>query len=750
MFKVRHAIDSLGRNDIDKAIEIYNELKCKYSTSAFDLTIEHLKQKAINTATQLADKQKRFSKEISSLFEALGVEALYVVSMRSRMERRMRVMRDFDHLGISHFLRFVDGVEGYCDPEAHLLYQNYLQRSCDTRPSSKHIPLSAQQIMKKNATVGTFGYLLSQKRVFEDALRSGFRRICVFDDDAFFSDQFDVEMTNLAITSQLPNDFLIFHLGASEYSDEYPINNISPASPKFYRAIPHKTCGSFATVYDYQAFQLILDGINEFDGPFDNVTLGSIYFRYPERCHVIVPNICAADVQTSSIRNGRDQFIHSKKMRWFYTRERYEKFNNPISINVIVRNVSSLPGDLFRQRDNTFFHLKLFYCSQDGIRPLHSDRSAKFSLNASESQPAFDSIYSASDNELPHILPRLPDADFSILWPSTINLTKTDLVNAYFSHLGFPTRTTYSDSPFKTFVQNFDSKTVKGRVSVIIPVARAFDLVKPSIASVIQQEYNDIELIVVIDSPAKLDLDFIKLYISTEINKIDRQGLIFKVIQHSQVRYGCGARNTGLFNSSGEYVSFLDDDDLYLPGRLSAAVDYLTSPSGSAFGACYCGYNGLWSPNEGGDLSRYKEGNLFFELLALQYKSHFVHTGTVTYRARNLFMLQGFDEKYKRHQDIELNARYFRHWHIGCVKSVGMVFKPNRAKVKPTVVIDFQLMLCIKKYIFEDFKAEINQLGKDELNTLLKAHAADLIALSPPAENLGLVSAISMLSAFLI
>lgn len=749
MYKVKDATSALAKNDFERAVEIYKYLKIKYATSAFDLTIDYLKKKIVDNFSLNSEKPKKFPVGISSIFEALGVEAIYVVSMRSQIERRMRVIRELDHLGLSHLLRFIDGIEGYCDPEAQLLYQNYLQRSCDTCLSSKHIPLSAQKIMKKNATVGTFGYLLSQKKLFEDALRSGLQRICVFDDDAFFSDQFDLEACTLAINNQLPNDFLIFHLGASEYSEEYPVNNVSPVSPKLYCAIPHKTCGSFATVYTREAFQLILDGISEFDGPFDNVALGSVYFRYPTRCHVIAPNICAADVQTSSIRNSRDQFIHSEKMRWLCTSERYEQFTKPISINIIVRNISSLSEDLIGKRDNKFFQIRFFYCGQESIRPLHSARSASYSFNANDSQRAFDSIYSACSNELPNILPRLPDADFCVLWPSNINLTKTELVNAYFSHLGFPASTTSTTSSFKTFTQKFDSKTVKGRVSVIMPVARSFDLVKPSIVSVIQQDYNDVELIIVIDSPAKIDLEFIKDFIGGEIGRGNRKSFTFKIIQHSQVRYGCGARNTGLFNSSGEYVCFLDDDDLYLPGRVAKAINYLTSPGGSEFEACYCGYNGLWASNEGEDLSRYKEGNLLFDLLALQYKSHFVHTGTVTYRARSLFMLQGFDEKYKRHQDIELNARYFRYWKIGCVKNVGMVFKPNRSKVKPTVIIDFLLMLCIKRYLLEDFRVEISRFSKDELDVFLNAHAADLKALSPHGENLGQDSATSILRLFL-
>lgn len=93
-------------------------------------------------------------------------------------------------------------------------------------------------------------------------------------------------------------------------------------------------------------------------------------------------------------------------------------------------------------------------------------------------------------------------------------------------------------------------------VSVIITTyKRPLSIVKRSIDSVLNQDYPDIEIIVVDDSPQSYkEYKNIKKYCL-------KHNIIY--IKHEKNKGACAARNTGILNAKGIYISFLDDDDQY-------------------------------------------------------------------------------------------------------------------------------------------------------------------------------------------
>ena len=92
-------------------------------------------------------------------------------------------------------------------------------------------------------------------------------------------------------------------------------------------------------------------------------------------------------------------------------------------------------------------------------------------------------------------------------------------------------------------------------VSVIMPAYNAEQYIASSIESVLNQTFSDFELIIINDGSTDNTLEIINQFIKTDkrINVI------------SQKNQGeTAARNTGLKHAIGEYISFLDSDDLYL------------------------------------------------------------------------------------------------------------------------------------------------------------------------------------------
>mmetsp|Transcript_19811 Transcript_19811/g.9217 ORF Transcript_19811/g.9217 Transcript_19811/m.9217 type:complete len:276 (+) Transcript_19811:71-898(+) len=102
-------------------------------------------------------------------------------------------------------------------------------------------------------------------------------------------------------------------------------------------------------------------------------------------------------------------------------------------------------------------------------------------------------------------------------------------------------------------------------VSVVIPTYNRGWIIKEAVDSVLAQTYKEFELIVVDDGSDDNTQDFLKIY----GNKI-------KIIRQRNLGVSA-ARNTGIKNALGKFVAFLDSDDLWLPEKLSAQIDFFNS-----------------------------------------------------------------------------------------------------------------------------------------------------------------------------
>jgi len=99
------------------------------------------------------------------------------------------------------------------------------------------------------------------------------------------------------------------------------------------------------------------------------------------------------------------------------------------------------------------------------------------------------------------------------------------------------------------------------KVSVIIPTYNRADVIGGAIQSVLDQTYADWELIIVDDGSRDNTQDIVASYNDPRIRYIYRDNTGTP-----------GARNTGIQASTGEYVAFLDSDDMFLPDKLQLQV----------------------------------------------------------------------------------------------------------------------------------------------------------------------------------
>lgn len=99
-------------------------------------------------------------------------------------------------------------------------------------------------------------------------------------------------------------------------------------------------------------------------------------------------------------------------------------------------------------------------------------------------------------------------------------------------------------------------------VSVIVPVYNGSEWIKNCLNSVLTQTHNNIELIVVDDDSQDGSVDIVK-----SIND-DR----ITILQNSSNQGIATSRNRGIKESNGEYICFLDQDDIMLPDKIENQV----------------------------------------------------------------------------------------------------------------------------------------------------------------------------------
>jgi glycosyltransferase involved in cell wall biosynthesis len=195
-----------------------------------------------------------------------------------------------------------------------------------------------------------------------------------------------------------------------------------------------------------------------------------------------------------------------------------------------------------------------------------------------------------------------------------------------------------------------------GLVSIIIPTFNRAQLITNALESVRRQTYRRIEVLVVDDGSD----DGTDVVVSRWFEQNPDRGIQSSYVRQ-QNRGAPAARNEGLRRARGEFIQFLDSDDVILPGKLESQVTALQS-------APVCQY--AWSDRERSSL------DVVWDVYADLIRRHAASASPVPqqvagydkrrvpnqggqgiYRRSACLALGPWDEDLARHQDWELNLR---------------------------------------------------------------------------------------------
>ena len=104
-------------------------------------------------------------------------------------------------------------------------------------------------------------------------------------------------------------------------------------------------------------------------------------------------------------------------------------------------------------------------------------------------------------------------------------------------------------------------------ISIIIPVYNVNNYIETCLNSVINQNYNKLEIILIDDCGNDNSIELAKNIIAKQSNHRT------KIIKHEKNKGLSAARNTGIKNANGDYVLFLDSDDYLTPNAIEYFIE---------------------------------------------------------------------------------------------------------------------------------------------------------------------------------
>lgn len=181
------------------------------------------------------------------------------------------------------------------------------------------------------------------------------------------------------------------------------------------------------------------------------------------------------------------------------------------------------------------------------------------------------------------------------------------------------------------------------KVSVIIPTYNREDFIEETIQSVLDQTYKDFEIIVVDDGST-----------DNTKKKLEKFNSKIKLIEQKNSERAV-SRNNGIKNAQGEYIAFLDSDDLWFKNKLEKQVEVLDKNKDYVLTYCQClriNENGLNIKIAERQLKGYS-GYVYEKLLM----RNFITSPTPLVKRECIEKIKGFETKYIPYEDWEFWVR---------------------------------------------------------------------------------------------
>jgi glycosyltransferase involved in cell wall biosynthesis len=225
-------------------------------------------------------------------------------------------------------------------------------------------------------------------------------------------------------------------------------------------------------------------------------------------------------------------------------------------------------------------------------------------------------------------------------------------------------------------------------VSVVIPTFNREKLVVRAINSVLFQTYKHLEIIVVDDCSSDNTISILEQMYGEQIVLIKNE--INSYVGH--------ARNLGVSFAKGDYIAFLDSDDLWVPNKIEFQLNWMMSNS---FDICCTGF--YVNKYGSDDLIRIiRPYSSKIDLLNILY-GVYIAPGSTLILKKNIFIsIGGYDETYRRIEDWDFLIKILsKQKYIGFLNEpLANIFAANNFTISNLLKMCFKLFLSNYKRIF--------------------------------------------------
>lgn len=211
-------------------------------------------------------------------------------------------------------------------------------------------------------------------------------------------------------------------------------------------------------------------------------------------------------------------------------------------------------------------------------------------------------------------------------------------------------------------------------VSVIVPVYNRAHLVTETVASILQQTYRGIEVILINDGSTDNSLNVIQA-LQQEYPDVIR--IIDQDNQGQTI-----ARNQGIKHAKGKYVAFLDSDDLWVPDKLELQIPLFDKGVGLVYG-------GVELINERGETTGFDacdpaiQGKIYPQLLVKNRMTG----GSVVVLREALEIVGVFDSKFSAAENWDLWLRICKEYQARLVNKPVVKYRLHQNNMSKDVML---------------------------------------------------------------
>ncbi|MCA1990877.1 MAG: glycosyltransferase [Coleofasciculus sp. S288] len=243
-------------------------------------------------------------------------------------------------------------------------------------------------------------------------------------------------------------------------------------------------------------------------------------------------------------------------------------------------------------------------------------------------------------------------------------------------------------------------------ISVVIPAYNAERTILETIKSVQQQTFSDLEIIVINDGSTDRTLELLQ---SVQDERL-------KIFSYENGGLPV-ARNRGISHATGEFIAFIDADDLWTPDKLELQLAALQQhpEAGVAYSWTYFKYEE--DEYSYADESNFFEGNVYADLLV----RNFLHNGSnPLIRKRAIESVGFFDPTLKSCEDWDYYLRLAAKWNFILVPKSQVIYRQSLSSMTSKVEVMEKYLLIVIERAFQVAPLNLQFLKKQSLSWVYK------------------------------